>query len=78
MQMNIRFVRVTVLLLVMTVALCVVMSACDNGHPDSKTSLGSFGDVKTITHDGHKFVIADYNGKIGGIIHHPDCCKAAK
>lgn len=50
------------------------MIGCD-AKPDSATSLGTFGDMKTVTHDGHKFVIADYNGRIGGPIHHPDCCK---
>ena len=65
----------------------LVFSGCDDQPPiktvegvrgkiKSHTDFGYYGDLYTLEHDGHKFVIWDDIDN-GGLVHHPDCpaCK---
>jgi len=58
---------VLVLVTIVTFAFVMRPSAMERDHRIYKT-----GEVYTITHDDHLFVL--YNGyKEGGILHHPSC-----
>ena len=47
------------------------MIGCDIKQ-DSQTQVSVSVAIRTITHDGHKFVMADH-GRGVSILHHPDC-----
>lgn len=41
---------------------------------ETHTDIGKYGDLYTVEHDSHNFVVYDkFNA--GGLTHHPDCPK---
>ena len=62
--------------LVIAGLLAIMCLGCDNSLPQTSTKPLRQGDISTISHEGHKFVIyreVDYYAGMGGIVHHPDC-----
>jgi len=57
----------------------IIFSGCGGTNQnvqgvETHTDIGKYGDLYTVEHDGHDFVV--YDGyKAGGFTHHPDCPK---
>ena len=48
--------------------LCVYSIRADNDRVKTQ----GIGDLRTVNHDGHRFIVNSWSEK-GGIMHHPDC-----
>lgn len=63
--------RALVFALLMALVLVLLVIACDQAEPVSRTSIDFDLTIRTVEHDQHRWVVA--NGKGTALVHHPDC-----
>lgn len=62
-------------LLVLIIPLWLLVGCGKPNNEPGVSTAGSWLEIRTVSHDGHKFILAQTGTADGGvsIIHHPDC-----
>jgi hypothetical protein len=54
----------------------LLIAGCDDSQPMHEGPITKWGGnvyLKTLDHDGHRFVVMVSQNDVGGITHHPSC-----